>query len=347
MKLNKTMTVLGVSGLIGASVLCSGFRFPFFHKEKPAAPAVEISQGYESVKDSVWCVTFQLVWNDLMDKYAGGKPVQLAGGNPPIADELNKKLYTADVLSPDSYYKTQGKISPKLKKQIEKAIYKQFKETSDVLGMINWNVKDGYLFYAMLKKDFTFRNPFNILESAPFAGSAENVKYFGVNKDTDRKIKNNVEVLYYNGDEYAVKLLTNENEEVILLKSDKTGDFTELYDYVTKISKPEKLGHSDTLRVPNLNIDKTISYDELCEKRVLGTNMKITKALQTIKFKMDNKGGSLKSEAVIGMMRMSLMPEEKREFNFDSPFVIFLKENGKDKPYFAAKVENTEFLVKE
>ncbi len=347
MKIDKSMTTLGVSALIGASLLCSGFRFPFFHKEKPAAPAVEISQGYESIKDSVWCVTFQLVWNDLMDKLTHGKPVQLVGGNPPVADELNKRLYTADILSPDSYYKKQGEISPKLKKEIEKAIYKKFNETSDILDMVDWSAKDSYLFYAMLKKDFSFLNAFNVLAAAPFAGSAENVKYFGINKDTDAKIKKNVEVLYYNGDEYAVKLLTKENEEVILLKSNKEGDFTELYNYVTKISKPEKLGHSDTLKVPNFNIDKTISYDELCGKQIVGTNKKITKALQTIKFKMDNKGGSLKSEAVIGVMRMSLAPDMSRHFDFDQPFVIFLKEQGKDKPYFAARVENTEFLVKE
>lgn len=346
MKLQRSMTILGVSGLIGASLLCSGFRFPFFHKTPTTAPVVT-SQGYESVKNSVWCVTFQLVWNDFMDKITHGKPVQLAGGNPPIADELNKKLYTEAILSPDSYYKTQGEISQKLKKQIEKEIYKKFHETSDILNMIDWSAKDSYLFYAMLKKDFAFLNPFNILDAAPFAGSAEKVKYFGINKNTDWKIKENVEVLYFNGDEYAVKLLTKENEEVILLKSNKDGNFTELYDYITKISKPEKLGHADTLKVPNFNIDKTISYDELCNKQILGTDQKITKALQTIKFKMDNKGGSLKSEAAIGMMRMSLMPEESRHLNFDEPFVLFLKEAGKDKPYFAARVENTEFLVKE
>lgn len=149
MKIQKTLTILGVSGLLSVSLLSSGFRFPFFQKSKPAAPAVEISQGYESVKNSVWCVTFQLVWNDFMDKYAGGKPVQLVGGNPPIADELNKKLYTADILSPDSYYKTQGEISQKLKKQIEKEIYKKFHETSDVLDMVDWSAKDAYLFYVM------------------------------------------------------------------------------------------------------------------------------------------------------------------------------------------------------
>ena len=213
--------------------------------------------------------------------------------------------------------------------------------------MVDWSVKDGYLFYAMLKKDFTFLNAFNVLTPAPFAGSTENVKYFGINKDSDKKLKDNVEVLYYNGNEYAVKLLTNENEEVILLKSDKEGDFTELYDYVTKISKPEKMERSDELKVPDINIDKTISYDELCDQQILGTNKKITKALQTIKFKMDNKGGSLKSEAVIGIMRMSLAPDMSRHFDFDQPFVMFLKEKGKDKPYFAARVDNTEFLIKE
>lgn len=347
MNVQKTMSCLTVGSLIAVSLFSSGFRFPFFHKEKPAAPAVTVSQGYESVKDSVWCVTFQLVWNDLMDKFTHGKPVELAGGNPPIADELNKRLYTADILSPDSYYKKQGEISKKLKKEIEKAIAKKFNETSDVLDMVDWNVKDGYLFYAMLKKDFTFLNAFNILTPAPFAGSTEKVQYFGINKDTDKKIKDNVQVLYYNENEYAVKLLTNENEEVILLKSDKEGDFTELYDYVTSISKPSKMEKSDELKVPNINIDKTISYDELCEKRILGTNKKITKALQTIKFKMDNKGGTLKSEAVIGIMRMSLAPDIARHFDFDEPFVMFLKEKGKEKPYFAARVDNTEFLVKE
>lgn len=346
MNIKKSVTALSVSVLIGASLLCSGFRFPFFNKaEQPITPVIT-AQNYEAVKNSVWCVTFQLVWNDLMDKFTKGKPVELAGGNPPIADELNKRLYSADILSPSSYYITQGEISTKLKKQIEKAIYKKFNETSDILDMVDWKVKDGYLFYAMLKKDFTFLNAFNVLASAPFNGSEENVQYFGINKDSDKKLKDNVKVLHYDENEYAVRLLTNENEEVILLKTDKEGDFTELYNYVVSISEPSNMEDADELKVPNINVDETISYDELCDKQILGTNKKITKALQTIKFKMDNKGGTLKSEAVIGIMRMSMMPEVGRHFDFDKPFVMFLKEKGKDKPYFAARIDNTKFLVK-
>ena len=75
----------------------------------------------------------------------------------------------------------------------------------------------------------------------------------------------------------------------------------------------------------------------------------IAQALQTIKFKLDRKGGSLKSEAAITIMKTSLNPEEEvvRNFYFDKPFVLFLKEQAKDKPYFAMKVDTTEYLVKE
>ena len=36
----------------------------------------------------------------------------------------------------------------------------------------------------------------------------------------------------------------------------------------------------------------------------------------------------------------TLLPEELREFVIDDTFAIFLKENGKDKPYFAGKISD-------
>ena len=344
MRFGKIATVLGISGLLGMSLMCSAFSFPFFKKPVTSIPVV--SQNYENVKNSVWCITFQLVWNDFMDKITNGKPVELVGGNPPLVDELNKKLYTAEDISENSYYKVQGEVSPALKRQIEKAIYKKFKEKSDIIGMVNWNAKNAYIFYAMLKKEFNFLTPFEILSSAPFNDS-ENVKYFGIKKTSDDKLRDNVDVLFYNGDEYAVKLTTKENEDVILYRTEKTDDFATLFDFVMNNSKPEKFATSDTLKIPNIDINKMISYNELCNKKVSGTDKVITQAIQTIKFKLDNKGGSLKSEAIIGLMRTSLAPDNSRHFLFDKPFVLFLKEQGKDKPYFATRIENTEFLVKE
>lgn len=320
-------------------------------QQEEAQPVEEVKKtesGYEAIKNKLWCITFQLVWNTFMDKVTHG-PVLLAGGNPPIANELNKKLYTANLLNDNSYYITYGKINKSLKKQIERAIEKKFNETSDILDTINWDVRNSYLFYAMLKKDFNFEVPFDKLAAAPFGESAESVKYFGVNKDSDRKLRKNVHVLFYNSpDEYAVKLVTKEKEDVILFRTDKNDSFENLYLYVTQQDVSERFAKEDSLMVPNFKIDKTISYDELCGKIIKGTNNKvITQALQTIKFNMDNKGGTLKSEAALAVMRMSLNPDIGRKYHFDKEFVLFLKEQGKDKPYFAVRVENPEFLVKE
>ena len=172
MKTKKIITCLTVGSLISASLLFSGFRFPFFNtKNEPAKTQTQITQGYEAIKNSVWCVTLQLVWNDFMDKFTNGNPVKLAGGNPEIVDELNKRLYSSNILNENSYYKTQGKINKKLKKDIEKNIKRKFNEKSDVLGMIDWTVKDGYLFYAMLKKDFSFTYAFDVLSPQTFDNS--------------------------------------------------------------------------------------------------------------------------------------------------------------------------------
>ena len=81
-------------------------------------------------------------------------------------------------------------------------------------------------------------------------------------------------------------------------------------------------------------------------KKIKGTNKIISQAIQTIKFNMDNKGGTLKSEAALVTMRMSASHQKAKHYNFKDEFVIFLKEAKKDKPYFAARIEDSEFLVK-
>ena len=63
---------------------------------------------------------------------------------------------------------------------------------------------------------------------------------------------------------------------------------------------------------------------------------KIEKAIQSVQMSMDNKGGSIKSEAVMDVMVESAaigfeQKKEPRFFNFDDEYVVFLREKGKDK----------------
>lgn len=349
--MNKRITTFALAGLlIAVSTFTCGFKFWWQNDSVKAEKVVKESvqtQSYDSVKDKVWCVTFQLVWNDFMDKINYGKPILLAGGNPSIATELNKRVYTTDILNEQSYYKKDGVISKKLKKQIEKELQKKFGEKSDILSMIDWSAKDAYLFYAMLKKDFQFATPFDKLEPAKFGDSDEKVNYFGIDNKSERKLRQNVDVLFYNSDtDYAVKLLTKQGEEVVLYKTEKDESFENLFAYVIQQEKNAEFGSEDSLKVPDIRIDKTLEYPELCGKRIKGTNKVISQAIQTIKFTLDNKGGSLKSEAALVTMKMSVGHIQPKAYNFDDEFVMFLKEAKKDKPYFAARIKDGEFLVK-
>ncbi len=347
MKMNKFLTSFLVLILVCTCFAACGFSF--FKKKSDNNIKQQVVTDTNQINKSLWCITFQLVWNEIMDNITKG-PVILEPETPEIAVELNKKLYTKEDLSPDSYYVTYGELSLKLKKQIEKEIYKKFKEKSDILDMIDWNQGNSYLFYSMLKKDFNFLTAFDVLEPSGFNGDTSKVKYFGIKEDSKKQLRDNIEVLFYNNEnEYAVKLHTKENEDVILFRTEKNGSFEELYSVIQNNSQFESFSEIDTLKVPFIKVDKTISYDEICGKRIKDTNMLITQALQTIKFNMDNKGGTLKSEAAVTIMKTALMPkpEKPRHFNFDKRFILFLQESDKDKPYFAMVADDNSFLVKE
>ncbi len=73
--------------------------------------------------------------------------------------------------------------------------------------------------------------------------------------------------------------------------------------------------------------------------------MYIKQALQTIEFELNNYGGSVKSEALIEDVKNSIL-NKVGEFIFNDTFLLYLKEENKEKPYFALRVDNTDILVK-
>ena len=71
----------------------------------------------------------------------------------------------------------------------------------------------------------------------------------------------------------------------------------------------------------------------------------INKAIQTIEFSLDEKGGEVKSEGVVDFTVDSFCAEpvnkkEPRYFYVDDTFVLFLREEGKAKPYLALRIED-------
>ena len=106
-----------------------------------------------------------------------------------------------------------------------------------------------------------------------------------------------------------------------------------------------KMKNEDEFKTPKININEIHEYKELENKPFKcadGKYMLIGKAMQTVKFSIDEKGGEIKSEAAIANNEMAQRPEEPRYFYLDDTFAMFLRERGKEKPYFAAKIDDIE-----
>ena len=300
-------------------------------------------------ENTIWCGTFQLIWNDLKNDLAK----QNVEFTPQleVVENLNKETFTVEDLSEEYYYKKIGKPSLELKKEIEKAIKVKFNETSDILDEFDWRAGDpkDYFLYAMLKKEFQFEKSFEELENGKFA-DYENISFFGINKDSkNEELRNQVVVLYYNSkDDFAIKLKTKEKDEIILCKNPKGNTFNEIYQNIlsqeNEYTGYESLQEGELLKIPNIKLKEKTEFTELENKSFYfsnGDEYKIEKALQTIEFELDKTGGRIKSEA--GMMvrnESAMILDDIREFAIDDTFAIFLKEEGKENPYFAGKIND-------
>lgn len=264
-----------------------------------------------------------------------------------FVNNLNKGTFNTSYLSENSYYKKYGTPSPKLKEEIKKAIKEKFNEDSDILNDFEFEGNDpkDYFLYVMLKKEFEFPKEFTDLGIGEF-GENKNVKYFGINSDTAKEVRNQVEVLYYvSKEDFAIKLLTKSNDEVIISRGNMEENFKEIYEGIMKRSEnntSSTFKENDILKIPNISFDIKEEIRKVEKRPFLFSNgdpYVIDKALQTIKFDLDRKGGRIKSEA--GMMvkyESAVELDNPRKFVVDDTFTIFLKEVDKDLPYFAAKV---------
>lgn len=302
----------------------------------------------EITDNTIWCGTFQLIWNDLKNDLA--KQDIVFTPQLKVAENLNKETFTVKELSEKSYYKKIGTPTLKLKREIEKAIKDKFNEKSDILDDFDWTNKtsEDYFLYVMLKKDFQFEKAFEELENGKF-GKYDDVKYFGIKSDKTGELRGQVDVLYYKSkDDFAIKLKTKQEDEVILCKNPKGKTFGEIYNNI--LNKTEKtnvygtLKEGEILKVPNIKLKEKNEIKEIENKDFLfsnGDTYQIEKALQAIEFELDKTGGKIKSEAGMMVTKNSIAIEDDlREFSIDNTFAIFLMEKGKDKPYFAGIIDD-------
>lgn len=304
----------------------------------------------ENSEDVLWSGAFQIAWNELAESYGG--IIEFEESHP-FVDKLNEKAFTKEMLSEDCFYVASGNTNIEFKNKIKRDIKYKFKRNDkSAIDKIDFSDNKGITIYSTFNKDFKFINKFDVFEEYEFGDSTEKVKYFGIKNVSDEKLNENIEVIYfdYTKSNYAVKLKTNTEDEVILYKGDTTKSFDELYSEVVTLGQSfegeKTFGDHDQFIVPYIKLNAVINYSELCDKVISGTDGTfINNAFENINLDFNETGVNLYSETVVQATMMSSYMDT-RYFMYDSEFILFLKEKNADKPYFALKIDDIDFLVR-
>jgi hypothetical protein len=311
-------------------------------------------------KNVLWCSTFQLVWNETC-RYAGGD-IRLKD-EPPIVAALNKKIGNEKDVDAASCLVISGLVQDGVVEKIRRELDRKFQGQSDpdLLNRIeNKLPPNGWLAYAYLFRELHFEHPFKRLEE-PLSFSSVKVTSFGLKKVSyeqgDYLRARQVEIMDYNSNEDFILSLkpTAKNERILLAKIAPADTLLNTIETVrSRIAsiavndQRKELEEEETIEIPILNFDLLNEYDEFKGKQIVtpgslqGTPILL--ALQSIRFRLDEKGAMLKSQAIIpcSVDGDELKP---RQFIFDKPFLILLERKGAPQPYFALWVDNPELLV--
>lgn len=310
----------------------------------------------EITTDTAWSPTFQLVWNDFKNELI--KQDIVFEEKSKMVDNLNKEYFTDKMISEDYYYKKYGLKTLELKDEIEKGIKEKFNQTSDIINDFNWDEKNlnhddesnskRYFFYSMLYREFEYNYKFKELEKGSFK-NAKDIKYFGTDEKSKGKVRSQITVLFYNNEQdFAISISTKNNDELIFYKNPKGTTFIEIYENLLnqkeKYKGSKSLSNEENFKAPYMDFKVKKEFTELENKPFKARDEDtcvIEKAMQSIEFQINEKGGKVKSEAGLDVVKTaSGHITEIRHFNIDDTFALFLKENKKDIPYFAMRVND-------
>lgn len=303
-----------------------------------------------SGKNIVYCPTFQMAWDEFKNVIGGDI---LLSGKPALADRLNSGFPVKDSISPDSYLSMAG-YGQKTVDRINAALKEKFKDSAP---QVKENIAPSDIIaYSYLGKNLCFLNAFeNIKMPIRFtSGTNEySVNAFGINSNSKKynDLSKQVWIYDYKSDnDFIVKLSTKDDlDEIILAKVAPDKSLYKTYNSVMErinASRPQNFNPEDSLVIPKLDFNIDHNYTEFEGKDLLNPGFEgytILKAYQRTRFRLDENGAKLASEATI-IAYTSI--HEPKALVFDGPYMVILKEKDAANPYLMLWVDNPELMSK-
>ena len=311
----------------------------------------------DPAKNVLWCGTFQLAWNKAIDLV--GEKLRFEN-QPPMVDLLNREDFTGADLDPASYVAIADFERNHVEDEIRAALEKTFHGEASPELIPRTPPEPGpddFVAYAYLYKKLAFKNPFDDNDPMTFEGMP--VKNFGFLSHADHlssDVLGQVQIDDYQSESnFIVELKTKASNDDLILAEVTPGPTlaATINDALKRIAagKPETATRADQLAVPKLNFDLRKEFSELEGLKLhpspaarIQTKLSIDKALQLVRFQLNEKGAILKSEAVI-TFKATLVMRPNHLLIFNHPFLILMKQANSTKPYFALWVGNASLLV--
>ena len=338
-EMNKSLKVILIVILVGAllsGVVYAGTVIYNNYIKNNTNHNISMNPSYQSTLDektinNLWVGTIDLAWKEL-ENQLGKERIDLEDGNLPIVDDLNSSTFTKDMLDSNDYNIT-----------------------------VERTITNGYKIDTSLNKELHFLEVFDNFSNDytwTFGDSEEFIKYFGINNASSEEINKNIEVLFFNrnddnsamSDDFAIKLKTQEGDEIILYRTNENKNFDEYYKDIQEktnaYTENREFAEDDELRIPYVRVNGMIAHNELYSKYIKDTNgLYFTDVIQNVNFYLNEKGCNLSSQVTMVTEYLGIS-EDARYCYFNDQFVIFMKEANSSQPYFAIKVDNTDILEK-
>ena len=334
-EMNKILKVLIIFTAI--TVLLSGIVYAVtqLYKRFNTNHNITMNPSYKSTLNentinNLWVGTLDLAWKELAEKI-GKEKIEREDENVQIAKDLSASPFTKEMLDKNDY-----------KINIERTI------------------TNGYKIETTLNKELNFLEKFDNFNEYnwKFGESEEFIKYFGINNASSENMNKNIEILFYNpisinnshSNDFAIKLKTKEEDEIILYRTDTNKSFEEYYKEIENKTNlytgNREFKEIDELRIPYVRVNGMISYDELYGKEIKNSEgLYIFDTIQNVNFYLNESGCNLKSKATMVTEYLSVGIDTKYCY-FQDNFIIFMKEKNSDIPYFALKIDNSDILEK-
>lgn len=333
-------------------------------------------------RNLVYCASFQIAWDELLDTIVGD-PLELQG-NPLTARVLNKRLIGKGDIANDCYLAMAGLGRDGIAERVYQALRDRFNRSPGL--DLTLSSPDDILAYAFLQKRIPFDAEFEAFgDPLPFCDGVL-VEAFGVDAPSTAaeqvvvldyrhaddfviKLQGSPEVdamlefgilvdhARITDDIILAKVRPQptllETVQSVLARSSEEGRKKALREAAGAVRDARELFSprlnqgSEVLRIPKIDLEVLHRYSELVNRQLLNQGFEdyfIAEALQAIKFRLDERGADLSSEAAIEMTLGYVA--QPRQFVFDKPFLLCLKERESQVPYLAIWVDNSEFLVR-